>query len=235
VIPLPTQRLILGVPGQLLFGLLILFAVLAFFYSASRRIRLLLALSPEPRFDRIGTRIGKTLEYAFAQKRMFRDLYAGVFHIFLFGGFVVLTVRTIALVVEGLVPGFILLPGRAGDAYTLVKDIFEVLVLVGVAMAVARRAFARPKRLDLTLDAWLILFLIGVLISADLVRGGRARGAESRRRERLGARGPASSRGSSRECRRRRCRRFTRPPGGCTCWTSSSSATTSRTPSTSTS
>jgi Fe-S oxidoreductase len=159
-------------PGQVLFGLLVLFAVLAFVYSVSRRIRLLLALSPERRFDRIGTRIGKTLEYAFVQKRMFRDLYAGVFHIFLFAGFVVLTVRTIALVVEGLLPGFILLPGRAGDAYTLVKDIFEVLVLIGVAMAVFRRAFARPKRLDLTLDAWVILFLIGLLISADLVSEG---------------------------------------------------------------
>jgi Fe-S oxidoreductase/nitrate reductase gamma subunit len=172
VIPLPTQRLFLGIPGQVLFGLLILFAVLVFVYSVSRRIRLLLALAPEWRFDRIGARIGKTLEYAFAQKRMFRDLYAGTFHIFLFTGFLVLTVRTIVLVVEGLVPGFLLLPGRAGDIYTLVKDIFEVLVLIGVAMAVARRAFARPKRLDLTLDAWLILFLIALLICADLVSEG---------------------------------------------------------------
>jgi len=172
VIPLPTHRLILGIPGRLLFGLLVLFAVLVFVYSVSRRIRLLLALSPESRFDRIGARIGKTLEYAFAQKRMFRDLYAGTFHIFLFTGFLVLTVRTLALVVEGFVPGFLLLPGRAGDIYTLVKDIFEVLVLIGVAMAVARRAFARPKRLDLTRDAWLILFLIALLISADLASEG---------------------------------------------------------------
>jgi Fe-S oxidoreductase/nitrate reductase gamma subunit len=172
VTSLPTQRVIAGIPGTLLFGLLILFAVLVFVYSVSRRIRLLLALAPEWRFDRIGARIGKTLEYAFAQKRMFRDLYAGTFHIFLFTGFLVLTVRTIVLVVEGLVPGFLLLPGRAGDIYTLVKDIFEVLVLIGVAMAVARRAFARPKRLDLTLDAWLILFLIALLICTDLVSEG---------------------------------------------------------------
>lgn len=169
---LPTQHTIAGIPGTLLFGLLVLFAVLVFVYSVSRRIRLLLALSPESRFDRIGARIGKTLEYAFAQKRMFRDLYAGTFHIFLFTGFLVLTVRTLALVVEGFVPGFLLLPGRAGDIYTLVKDIFEVLVLIGVAMAVARRAFARPKRLDLTRDAWLILFLIALLISADLASEG---------------------------------------------------------------
>ncbi|HLN59276.1 MAG TPA: (Fe-S)-binding protein, partial [Thermoanaerobaculia bacterium] len=169
---LPTDQVILGLSGRLLFGLILLFAILVFVYSATRRIRLLLALAPEPRFDRIGLRIRKTLEYAFLQRRMFRDPYAGIFHIFLFTGFLVLTVRTIALVVEGLVPGFVLLPGRAGDVYTLAKDIFEALVLVGVTMAVARRAFARPKRLDLTLDAWLILFLIGLLIAADLVSEG---------------------------------------------------------------
>ncbi|MGH3088303.1 MAG: (Fe-S)-binding protein, partial [Gammaproteobacteria bacterium] len=99
VMTLPTERAILGLPGRFLFGLLLLCALLAFVYSIGRRIRVLLAAAPEPRFDRIGLRIRKTLEFAFAQKRMFRDLYAGVFHIFLFAGFVVLTVRTLALVV----------------------------------------------------------------------------------------------------------------------------------------
>lgn len=169
---LPTERVILGLPGRIVFGLLVLLAILVFVYSMGRRIRVLLAGAAEPRFDRIGLRLRKTLEYAFAQKRMFRDLYAGVFHILLFSGFVVLTVRTVALVVEGLVPGFVLLPGLAGNLYTFAKDVFEVLVLVGVAMAVSRRAFARPPRLDLTLDAWLILFLIALLIVADLLADG---------------------------------------------------------------
>src|SRR5262249_25115917 len=101
-----------------------------------------------------------------------RDLYAGVFHIFLFSGFVVLTVRTIALVVEGLLPRFHLLTGSAGNVYALAKDVFEVLVLVGVAMAVFRRLFARTPRLYLTADAWLVLFLIALLITADLVAEG---------------------------------------------------------------
>lgn len=170
--PLPTERTIFGLPGTWLFGLLLLFAVGAFVYSISRRVRVLMAAGPENRFERIGTRVAKTLEFAFAQKRMFRDFYAGTFHIFLFSGFVVLLVRTIALVVEGLAPGFVLLSGSAGDAYTLAKDVFEVLVLLGVAMAVFRRAFARPPRLDLTADAWFILFLIFLLIAADLVSEG---------------------------------------------------------------
>ena len=169
---IPTAASILGIPGRFLFGLLVAFAIAAFVYSAARRIRVLIRAASDNRFDQIGLRIRRTLEYAFVQKRMFRDLYAGVFHIFLFTGFVVLTVRVVSLVLEGLLPGFHLLPGRAGEVYTLAKDIFEVLVLAGVGMALFRRAFARPKRLDLTLDAWLILFLIGLLISADLVSEG---------------------------------------------------------------
>ena len=169
---IPTARDFGGVPGRVLFGALVLIAILAFVYSVTRRIRVLMAGAPENRFDRIGTRVWKTLEYAFAQKRMFRDFYAGIFHILIFGGFVVLIVRSLALVVEGLVPGFILLPGAAGSAYTLVKDIFEVLVLLGVGMAVFRRAFARPARLDLTLDAWFILFLIALLMVTDLLADG---------------------------------------------------------------
>jgi Fe-S oxidoreductase/nitrate reductase gamma subunit len=170
--PLPTERMILGLPGRLVFGLLVLAATFAFVFSMSRRIRVLLAGRPDNRFTRLPERLWRMLEFAFAQKRMFRDLYAGAFHILIFGGFVVLTVRTLELVVEGLIPGFVLLPGVAGKLYTLVKDVFEVLTLLGVAMAVFRRAFARPKRLDLTLDAWLILFLIAFLMVTDLVAEG---------------------------------------------------------------
>ncbi|MFY9550148.1 MAG: (Fe-S)-binding protein [Thermoanaerobaculia bacterium] len=171
-LPLPTERVLFGLPGRVLFGLLVVAATAVFVYSMSRRVRVLLAGRPDNRFTRIPKRILLTLEYAFAQKRMFKDLYAGVFHILIFSGFIVLTVRTIALVVEGLIPGFVLLRGNAGNAYTLVKDIFEVLTLLGVAMAVYRRLFARPKRLDLSMDAWLILFLIAFLMVTDLLAEG---------------------------------------------------------------
>jgi len=172
MLPLPTEQLVLGVSGRVVFGLLVLAAIVAFTYSMSRRVRVLLAGRPDDRFTQIPLRAWRTFQYAFAQKRMFRDFYAGAFHILIFGGFVVLTVRTLELVVEGLLPGFALLPGRAGDVYTLAKDVFEVLVLVGVAMAVFRRLFARPKRLDLSMDAWLILFLIAYLMATDLVAEG---------------------------------------------------------------
>ena len=96
--PIPTERVILGLPGRVVFALLVLLAIAVFVYSMSRRIRVLLAGRPDDRFRDVPLRVWKTLEYAFAQKRMFRDLYAGFFHILIFGGFVVLTVRSIALV-----------------------------------------------------------------------------------------------------------------------------------------
>jgi Fe-S oxidoreductase len=164
--------MILGIPGRVYFGLLILAAIAFFVISATRRIRVLMAGQNDNRFDRIGTRIVRTIQFAFLQKRMFRDFYAGVFHILIFGGFVVLTVRTLALVAEGLIPGFELLRGRPGDVYNLLKDVFEVLTLLGVGMAVFRRAFARPPRLDLTMDAWVILFLIAFLMATDLLADG---------------------------------------------------------------
>src|SRR5260370_33738567 len=109
---LPTQRLIYGLHGRLVFGLLVLFAVVVFIYSMSRRVRVLLAGAPENRFDRIGLRLRKTFEYALLQKRMFRDPYAGFFHILLFSGFVVLSVPTLAPVAAGWIPGSRLLAGR---------------------------------------------------------------------------------------------------------------------------
>jgi Fe-S oxidoreductase len=169
---IPTERVILGLPGRTVFVLLVLLAIVVFVYSMSRRIRVLIAGRPDNRFGQIPRRILETLRFAFAQERMFRDFYAGFFHILIFAGFVVLTVRSIALVVEGSIPGFVLLPGPPGDYYTLLKDVFEVLTLAGVLLAVLRRAFARPERLDLSMDAWLILFLIGLLMATDLVAAG---------------------------------------------------------------
>ncbi len=166
---LPTAQTYLGVPGTVLFGLLVGLSAAAFLYSASRRFQALAAGKWENRFDRIPTRIWKTIEYAFLQLRMFRDPYAGTFHILIFGGFVVLAIRTTALVAEGLWPRFQVLPGVPGHAYNFLKDIVELLVFVGVAMAAGRRLFARPRRLDPSVDAWLILFLIDFLIVTDLL------------------------------------------------------------------
>ena len=68
-----------------------------FAYSAWRRWKLMMVGSPESRSDQPGTRIGLTLKYAFAQIRMRRYPLAGIAHLLIFVGFLVLLLRSLML------------------------------------------------------------------------------------------------------------------------------------------
>jgi hypothetical protein len=61
--------------------------------------------------------------------------YSGLLHAFIFWGFVVLTVGTLEHFVHGLFPGARLPLLADWGPYRLSQDVFNVLVLVGVAMA----------------------------------------------------------------------------------------------------
>ena len=117
-----------------LFWIVTLGAVGFFARTIRMRIATLKAGLPDNRFDRVGERIKGVFTLALAQKRMVRDPYAGLYHILIFWGFCVLGLRSIGLVVEGLFPGFLLVEslGSFGLGYQATKDVFEVLVLVGL-------------------------------------------------------------------------------------------------------
>jgi Fe-S oxidoreductase len=171
----PAQATYFGFPGTLLFALLLLSALALFAYTASRRVQLLLlgAGERENRLDRPLARLWHMALYGFLQRKMFRDPYAGLYHGLIFGGFLVLTLRTLMLVFEGLFPGAGLpfLPAGFWEGYLLVKDVVLVTTFLGVVLALARRHIARKERLDPSFDADLILGLIGFLMVTDLAAG----------------------------------------------------------------
>ena len=158
-----------GVFWLFVFGSIALFA-----NTANKRIGALVAGLPDDRFGNPWARIKGLFIYAFVQKRMLRDPYAGVFHLLIFWGFCVLGLRSLGLVAEGLFPSFHLTEtlGMWGLGYQFTKDVFEVLVLVGLALAALRRIFFRPARLDNSWDAWATLSLIGGLMATDLLADG---------------------------------------------------------------
>lgn len=161
-------------PGTVLFGLVLLLSLVLFAYTVSRRWQLLTFGGPaDDRWDQIGRRIGKVIELGFLQRRMFRDPYAGLYHMLIFSGFVILAVRTLSLVFEGLFPraGLPFLPMGFWEGYLLVKDVVVVTTFVGVLLALARRHLVRKERLDPSFDADLILLLIGFLMVTDLCAG----------------------------------------------------------------
>jgi Fe-S oxidoreductase/nitrate reductase gamma subunit len=164
----------LGVADTLWFALLTIAAVAGVAWSLSRKLALLLAGSREVELGRWGERLRGLLVFFVGQKRMFLEPIPGIMHAMIFWGFLVFTVRSLSMVVEGLTQGWELpfMHTTLGHAYLLSKDLFAVLVLVGVAIAAWRRLVTRPERLEYSGDAWVILGLIAALMVTDLLADG---------------------------------------------------------------
>ena len=166
--------------GPLGMTLLLVVTLSAFAYSATRRWRLMRAARrPENRMDQLGRRIGAVLEFVCAQKRMVRYPLAGWAHIAVFFGFIVLLLNSIMLWVRGYVtggPAYDLwvfgLDQPLGSLYAFLRDVFIVLVLLGVLVFFHNRLVARLKRLTLNFEGLLILLIIFVMMVADLVYEG---------------------------------------------------------------
>ncbi|MBL7073868.1 (Fe-S)-binding protein [candidate division KSB1 bacterium] len=163
--------------GFVLYCVLVLGAVVLFAHTIWGRLGLLLKARPDHRFNRWGARVKQLLTYAIGQKRTIGgDPLSGIMHAFIFWGFLAVAINTIHHVGGGFVTGFALpffSPGSPlGSVYIPVRDVFEILVLIMVVLAVYRRAVVRPDRITQSAEAYLILGLIGILMIADFVMSG---------------------------------------------------------------
>jgi len=153
-----------------------------FAVSASRRLKLMQVGAPtwETRLDQIPKRAGLVWTFAFYQKKMRYYLAAGLAHQFIFLGFMVLLLRTLVLWGRGFSPSFNLwvlgsepvLGIPLGAAYAFVRDVFETLVLVGVAVFVYFRVVRPQKRMTLGVEGLIILGIIATMMLADLMYDG---------------------------------------------------------------
>ncbi|MGB8785970.1 MAG: (Fe-S)-binding protein [Terriglobales bacterium] len=165
------------VTGPTLFFLLDLLGVVCFSYIVTKRMVPLLRGQRDFRFDWPLSRIGAVLKFWLGQWKQPRYPLAGVLHICLFAGFLVLLVHSFSLVIVGISTNFVMpgFSGRVGDVYNILKDYAATLVFISVAMAAIRRAFFKPARYavpakygrDHTAEAVFILGLIATLMLAD--------------------------------------------------------------------
>src|SRR5579864_4892919 len=111
------------------------------------------------RFDRVGDRIWGFVVYVLGQGRLLRWPYAGVLHVLIFWGFLVLLTAIAQGVVEALWQGFNFadLPGAGAIAF--LQDLFSSLVLVGVVMALFNRLVVRPIRFRGSHEGYALLIL----------------------------------------------------------------------------
>ena len=126
---------------------------------------------PENRSDHHWSRLGNVLRVGIAQTKILREPVAGLMHATIFWGFVVLTLGTIEIFLQGVFSGFSyerILWHPLYALYAASQDVFAVLVLAAVAFAFYRRLVLHPRRLEGDriehLDAYIILGLIGGLM-----------------------------------------------------------------------
>lgn len=147
------------------------------FAAQMRRRWRLMTLGPgQNRLDQIGERLRRTWEYAFAQKRMRRYWWAGIAHQLIFLGFMVLLLRTLILWGRGFDEGFDFWLFGAdqplGMIYSVLKDIFAVLVLAGTVVFFYYRLVVKPPRLSKGFEGILILLIIATMMLADILYDG---------------------------------------------------------------
>lgn len=167
-------------PPLMLF--IIVSLVSLFAWSASRRWALLAQARHEPRFSLkhasdVWMRLLDTGVYAFGQKKMPNYPLAGVAHIFIFLGFMVLLLRSLMLWGRGFEQDFdffgLLRTGSwLGDGYNIIKDVFALLVILGTLIFVYYRVIRREKRMTLGAEGLFILFIIASMMVADFVYDG---------------------------------------------------------------
>ena len=155
---------------RVLFLLIPLVGLAWFAWIIARRLAPLLRAAPDPRFQRIPERIRLVLKIWLGQWRQPRYMFAGVLHIVVFFGFLILAARSIQLVLLGFSNGFAL-----GATYGVLKDIAATAVFVAVVILAARRAFFKPARYavpakygkDHAPEALFVLGLIAALMISE--------------------------------------------------------------------
>ncbi len=162
-----------GYAAIVLMWLIVAAALTVFAITIRSRLTLLLKGQADPRFSQLKRRFRDLINYGFIQKRQPRYLWAGVIHLMIFWGFVVLGLRSLDLVTEGLgIPIFSpFMHSPLGTFYNSIKDIFELIVLFACIWAILRRAIVKPERYEgsHTFEAYLVLGLISFLMITDML------------------------------------------------------------------
>jgi Fe-S oxidoreductase len=164
-------------PARLLFLVIHILGLACFSYIAAKRIAPLVRGQRDLRFDRPFTRIGKVVQFWFAQWKHPRYRFAGVIHILIFVGFLILATRAFYLISFGFPATFSVVDetSAVGRIYDLLTDWATTVVFICVVTAAVRRIAFKPARYAVPqtygkghpVDAIFLLGLIAVLMLAD--------------------------------------------------------------------
>jgi Fe-S oxidoreductase/nitrate reductase gamma subunit len=141
------------------------FSISFFVLRVRRLISYLLIGKAENRFHSPFRRLSNTITIAFGQAKLLREPLAGIIHVFIFWGFLILLLAIAETIGSGITERFSLaFLGPVYPPLVFLEDIFGFLVVCSVLAALYRRFISRPSRLEVEgraqIDAAMILFTI---------------------------------------------------------------------------
>src|SRR5581483_5089379 len=176
----PSQATYWLISGHALFLTIHLLGLACFVFIVVQRLKPLLRAQSDLRWDRPWVRVERVAQFWLGQWRHPRYPGAGLMHILVFGGFLILATRAFSLIL-----GFqehALLPGAAEHVYDIVRDYATTIVFACMVIAAVRRLVLQPARYAVpsqygkphTADAIFLLGLIALLMIGDsLFEGSR--------------------------------------------------------------
>ncbi len=171
---MPTRQIAWNVGEIAVAAMYVLVVVQALFlaYGATRRYQMWRRGKPFVPVGQVGERLRSALAVAFLHKRLIRPgyVYAGLMHLFIFWGFVVLFTTIVEAFGAVYQEGFhIPLIGQWGPLGAL-QDFFVVAVLVSIGAAFWIRKIQRPGRFrgsHLKEADYILVAISGIMISGS--------------------------------------------------------------------
>ncbi len=165
---------------RIVFAAMLLASLAMFAWTLRRFGRMVTAGRPARRLDRPGERLRSLLTFFIGQKivleraelpsarapRLVRWI-GSRHHAIIFWGFLVITIGTVELLVQGLFPSFslaLVLGARVAAGLGAAIDVANLAVLIAIAFAVFRRTVLRPRLIPMSRDAAAILGAIAILM-----------------------------------------------------------------------
>ncbi|HET8678926.1 MAG TPA: (Fe-S)-binding protein [bacterium] len=124
----------------------------------------------------LGVRLREVLVQVLGHRKVLRQPLPGMLHLLIFWGFLILFTTIVQAIGEAFVSGWTLPVIGASPVLAALQDVFIVLVLVGIAMAVWWRKVLRPRRLagqDQRSAYLILIFISGIMVTLLLSRGGQ--------------------------------------------------------------
>lgn len=163
----------IGGPHGFMRWAIYLFVVAAFSYlifTIVKRVKIWRKGKAELRTDHLVQRVLAVIKYVIFQAKILKESYAGIMHATVFFGFAALFVVTLIIMAQDdffeLFFNIRFIEGNFYLFWSLAGDVFGMVVLLGMIMAVYRRYVAKPNRLDTKpIDTQAILLIILILIT----------------------------------------------------------------------